>query len=144
MNLLKKIGIGIISVFVLIIVLALIFGESETQTTNPSTNNEPEETRTESKVAKSEDEKQKSKNEQFTVERDEVYLSTREKIWEFLLDKGYEVETTMGVPNIGKTDAKLDEGYEGWYAFIEQNGEWTEFNIVLFNGDVAGIQPAQR
>ena len=50
----------------------------------------------------------------------------------------------MGVPNIGKTDAELDEGYEGWYAFIEQNGEWTEFSVVLFNGEVTRIQPVKR
>ena len=144
MNILKKIGIGILSVFILIIVLALIFGESETETTDPPTKNETGETRTELKVRENEEEKQKSKNEQFTVAHDEVYLSTREKIWEFLLDKGYEVETTMGVPNIGKTDAKLDEGYEGWYAFIEQNGELTEYSVVLYNGEVTGIQPVQR
>ncbi len=84
------------------------------------------------------------KKEQFTVEHDEVYLATREKIWEFLIDKGYEVETAMGVPNIGKTDAKLDEDYDGWYAFIMQNGEWIEISVVLFNGEVAGVQPVEK
>ena len=143
MNFLKKLGLGILSLFVLIIVIALIFGDSETETTDPATEKETTETRTDSNMEESEDENPKSNNE-FTVEHDAEYLATREKIWKFLLDKGYEVETVVGVPNIGKTDAELDEGYEGWYAFIEQNGEWTEFSVVLFNGEVTGVQPVKK
>ena len=48
MNVLKKIGIGILSIFVLLIVFALIFGESETETNDPATENDNVETRTES------------------------------------------------------------------------------------------------
>lgn len=144
MNVLKKIAIGIISVFVLIIVLALIFGESDSETTNLPTENESSDTQTNSNLEESTEEDKPKNNEEFTVEHDEKYLATREMIWEFLLDKGYKVETVAGVPNIGKTDAKLNEGYEGWYAFIEQNGEWTEFSVILFNGEVAGIQPAKK
>ena len=144
MNFLKKLGLGILSLFVLIIVIALIFGDSETETTDPTTEKETTETRTDSNTDESEDEKQKSNSEEFTVEHDAEYFATREKIWKFLLDKGYEVETVEGVPNIGKTDAELDEGYEGWYAFIEQNGEWTEFSVVLFNGEVTGVQPVKK
>lgn len=81
--------------------------------------------------------------EGFTTEHDQEYLNTREHIWSFLLDKGYEVQTTSGVPNIGKTNAALGEGYEGWYAFVKQNGEWKDFSIVLFNGEVSAIQPVQ-
>lgn len=81
--------------------------------------------------------------EGFTTEHDQEYLNTREHIWSFLLDKGYEVQTISGVPNIGKTDADLGEGYEGWYAFVKQDGEWKEFSVVLFNGEVSAIQPVE-
>lgn len=80
---------------------------------------------------------------EFTVEHDEEYLATREKIWNFLLDKDYEVQTIVGVPNIGKTDADLGEGYEGWYAFVKFEEEWTEFSIVLFDGEVTAIKPVK-
>lgn len=80
---------------------------------------------------------------EFTVEHDQKYLDTQNYIWEFLIDKGYEVQTVVGVPNIGRTDADLGEGYEGWYAYIKYNGEWKEFSVVLFNGEVSAIQPVK-
>ena len=80
---------------------------------------------------------------EFTVEHDQKYLDTQNYIWEFLIDKGYEVQTIAGVPNIGKTDADLGEAYEGWYAFVKRDGEWKEFSVVLFNGEVSAIQPVK-
>jgi hypothetical protein len=143
MNAIKKIRISIVSVFVLIIVMSSIFDNSETETTDSTTKNALViETSTKSDV--SEHEKYKSTNEESTIVHDKEYLITRERIWKFLLDKGYNVETILGIPNIRKMDAKLDEGYQNWYAFIEQNGEWIEFSIVLFNGEVTGIQPVKR
>ena len=81
---------------------------------------------------------------QLNVEHDKQYLATREKIWKFLLDEGYEVETITGVPNIGKTDAQLKEGFEGWYAYLKHNGQWTHFSIVLYDGVIAAIQPIKK
>lgn len=119
--------------FAAIIIIALITGDSEnagTPTTTPTiettATNEPEQEETE-----------------FTVEHDQKYLDTQNYIWEFLIDKGYEVQTIVGVPNIGKTNADLGENYEGWYAYIKRNGEWKEFSVVLFNGEVSGIQPVK-
>ena len=90
------------------------------------------------------DDKPKEENDpKQTEESDQKYLDTREYIWNFLLDKDYEVQTTAGVPNIGKKDIDLDEGYEGWYAYIKRDGEWKEFSVVLFDGEVSAIQPVQ-
>ena len=143
MNVIKTIGIGIVSVFVLTIVMALIFGNSETGTTHLASD-DTSEIKTISKSEESEDEKYKSTNEEFTIVHDKKYFATRERIWNVLLDKGYKVETILGEPNIRIVDAKLDEDYECWYAFLEQNGEFTEFSIELFNGKVTGIQPVKR
>lgn len=141
MNVIKKISIVI--VFALIMVIALIFGDYKTETTYSASENVTLGLQTSLKLDDSEDERYTSK-EEFTIVRDKEYFATRESIWKFLLDKGYKVETNLGEPNIRKLDANIDEGYECWYAFIEQNGESKEFIVVLFNGKVAGIQPVKR
>ena len=128
--------------FVALIVIGVIVGDSENIETSIDTpvveRDQPKETPTPTST----DNPEPSETE-FTVEHDQKYLDTQNYIWEFLIDKGYEVQTIVGVPNIGKTDADLGENYEGWYAYIEHNGEWKEFSIVLFNGEVAAIQPVK-
>ena len=81
-------------------------------------------------------------DEPFTVEHDEEYIAQREYIWKFLLDKGYEVQTVIGVPNIGRyEDDDPADLSVGWYAYLKHKGEWTEFVVMLFNGEVASVLP---
>lgn len=67
-------------------------------------------------------------------------IETRNYIWNFLLDKGYKVDTTLGVPNIGKKEINLGEGYEGWYAIMKDG---KEYSIILYKGEIMGIQPVK-
>lgn len=81
-------------------------------------------------------------NEIFTVEHDEEYIATRQYIWDFLKEKGYEVQTLLGVPNIGRyEDENPDDMYVGWYAIMKHNGEWKEFVVLLFAGEVVSAIP---
>lgn len=78
----------------------------------------------------------------FTVEHDEEYYATQDYIYKFLTEKGYEVQTIIGVPNIGRyEDAVPTDAYVNWYAYIKRNGKWQEFVVVLFNGEVSAIRP---
>lgn len=80
----------------------------------------------------------------FTVEHDEAYYATQKYIWDFLEDKGYEVQTIVGTPNIGRyEDDDPDDMTEGWYAFVRRDGEWKEFVVMLFAGEVSSILPKQ-
>lgn len=134
-----KIGKWIIIILAAIIVIGLVaaaFSDGETD-------KEPETLSTNTTEPSVEPSVEPSANstDGFEVEHDEEYLETRQMIWDFLIEKGYDVETIVGVPNIGKTDADLGENYEGWYAYIEKDGEYKEFSVVLFNGEVSAIQP---
>ena len=81
-------------------------------------------------------------SETFTVVHDEEYLATRQYIWGFLKEKGYEVQTILGVPNIGRyEDENPDDLYVGWYAFMKHKGEWQEFVVLLFAGEVVSAIP---
>jgi hypothetical protein len=128
--------------FVALIVIGVIAGDSgnvETSVNTPAVETtQPEKTPVPNPTNISEPEET-----EFIVEHDQKYLDTQNYIWEFLIDKGYEVQTIVGVPNIGKTDADLGEAYEGWYAFVKRDGEWKEFSVVLFNGEVSAIQPVK-
>lgn len=135
-----KIGKGIIIALIGIIVIGIIGtvlsdGKTEKKSETVSVNAVES---TENPVSVKED-----SSGDFTVEHDKQYLETRQMIWDFLIKKGYNVETTVGVPNIGKTDANLGEDYEGWYAYIEKDGEYKEFSVVLFNGEVSSLQPVE-
>lgn len=78
----------------------------------------------------------------FTVEHDEEYHTTQEYIYQFLTKKGYEVQTIIGVPNIGRyEDTVPTDAYVNWYAYIKSNGKWQEYVVVLFNGEVSAIRP---
>lgn len=78
----------------------------------------------------------------FTVEHDAEYNATQEYIYKFLTEKGYEVQTIVGVPNIGRyEDTVPTDAYVNWYAYIKRNGKWQEFVVVLFNGEVSAIRP---
>ena len=80
----------------------------------------------------------------FTVEHDEEYYATQDYIHKFLIDKGYEVRTFIGVPDIGRIeDDTPDDLTVPWYAFVKHNGEWTQFTILLFNGEVSFIRPVK-
>lgn len=80
--------------------------------------------------------------EEFIVEHNEAYCETRQYIWDFLKEKGYEVQTILGVPNIGRyEDENPDDLYVGWYAFINHNGEWREYVVLLFAGEVVSAMP---
>ena len=128
--------------FMALIVIGVIAGDSENVETSVNApavkTTQPEETPVPTPASTPEPEET-----EFIVEHDQKYLDTQNYIWEFLIDKGYEVQTIVGVPNIGKTDADLGEGYEGWYAFVKQDGELKEFSVVLFYGEVSAIQPVQ-
>ncbi len=81
-------------------------------------------------------------NTPFTVEHDEEYEATREYIYNFLTEKGYEVQTILTVPNIGRyADDNPDDLTVGWYAYVMHKGKWTEFVVLLFNGEVSYIRP---
>lgn len=81
-------------------------------------------------------------NTPFTVEHDEEYYATQEYIYNFLTEKGYEVQTILTVPNIGRyEDNDPDDLTVGWYAYVMHNGKWTEFTVLLFNGEVSFIRP---
>lgn len=78
----------------------------------------------------------------FTVEHDEEYYATQDYIYKFLTEKGYEVQTIIGVPNIGRySDDTPDDLTVPWYAIVKHKGEWTEFVVLLFNGEVSAIRP---
>lgn len=78
----------------------------------------------------------------FTVEHDEEYYATQDYIHKFLIDKGYEVQTIIGVPNIGRYEDDVPtDAYVNWYAYVKRNGKWQEFVVVLFNGEVSAIRP---
>lgn len=132
---LKYIGITIGGIFLLFVLLIIIAIATPTNNTPNESNSSTVESQS------SEPEQSESSESEFIVEHDQEYLDTRNYIWEFLIDKGYDVQTIIGVPNIGRTDADLGENYEGWYAFVKYNDEWTEFSVVLYNGEVAAIQP---
>lgn len=57
--------------------------------------------------------------------------SERDMIWNFLIEKGYEVKTVMGVPMIDKV--------EGGYQVRTVDGK--DYAVVLFNGEVSAITP---
>lgn len=63
-----------------------------------------------------------------TIETDN---SERDMIWNFLIEKGYEVKTVMGVPMIDKV--------EGGYQVRTVDGK--DYAVVLFNGEVSAITP---
>ena len=78
----------------------------------------------------------------FTVEHDDEYYTTQEYIYKFLAEKGFEVQTIVGVPNIGRfEDTDPKDNSVGWYAYIKHNGEWTEFVVMLYNGEVSSVLP---
>jgi hypothetical protein len=78
----------------------------------------------------------------FTVEHDDEYYATQDYIHQFLIDKGYEVQTIIGVPNIGRYEDDVPtDAYVNWYAYVKRNGKWQEFVVVLFNGEVSAIRP---
>lgn len=80
----------------------------------------------------------------FIVEHDEEYYATQDYIHKFLTEKGYEVRTFIGVPDIGRIeDSDPDDKTVPWYAFVMHKGKWTQFNILLFNGEVSFIRPVQ-
>jgi hypothetical protein len=80
----------------------------------------------------------------FTVEHDEEYYATQEYIYKFLRDKGYEVRTIIGVPDIGRLEGDdTDDMTVPWYAYVMYKGEWTQFNVLLFNGEVSFIRPVK-
>ena len=80
--------------------------------------------------------------EGFTVEHNDAYYETQQYIWDFLTEKGYEVQTILGTPNIGRyEDDDLTDSTVGWYAFLKHNGEWKEFVVVLRYGEVSGVIP---
>ena len=80
----------------------------------------------------------------FTVEHDEEYYATQDYIYKFLTDKGYEVDTFLTVPNIGRIeDDDPDDLTVPWYAIVKHNGEWTQFTVLLFNGEVTFIRPTK-
>ena len=82
--------------------------------------------------------------EAFTVEHDEAYDKTQEYIYKFLTEKGFEVQTIVGVPNIGRyEDSDPDDNSVGWYAYIKHNGKWKEFVVMLYNGEVSTVLPKQ-
>ena len=141
MDVIKKIRFGIVSAFTLNII---IFGDYNTVTAHSATENVTLGIQTSLQLDESEAKGYKSTNEEFTIVRDKKYFATRESIWEFLLKKGYKVETNLGEPNIRKIDVNIDEGYECWYAFIKQNGESIEYSVILINGKVTRIQPVKR
>lgn len=81
-------------------------------------------------------------NDDFTVEHDEEYEKTKHYIWDFLEEKGYKVQTIIGTPNIGRyEDTDPDDGMEPWYAYVQFNGEWTEFVVMLYEGEVSMLRP---
>lgn len=78
----------------------------------------------------------------FTVEHDEQYEATKKHIWDFLEEKGYKVQTIIGTPNIGRyEDNDPTDNMEPWYAFVDFKGEWTEFLVMLYDGEVSMIRP---
>lgn len=78
----------------------------------------------------------------FTVEHDEEYYETQNYIYKFLTEKGYEVQTIIGVPNVGRyEDDTPDDLTVPWYAYVKHKGEWAEFIVLLFNGEVSSIRP---
>lgn len=78
----------------------------------------------------------------FTVEHDAEYQATQGYIYKFLTEKGYEVQTIIGVPNIGRyEDADPDDLSVPWYAYVKHNGDWTEFVVTLYGGEVSSIRP---
>lgn len=79
-------------------------------------------------------------NQTNQIEPESEYDETRNYIWEFLLAKGYKVDTVLGVPNIGKKEIDLGKGYEGWYAIMKDG---KEYSVILYNGEVTGIQPVK-
>jgi hypothetical protein len=81
----------------------------------------------------------------FTVEHDEEYLATRKYIAEFLQNKGYVIETSLGVPNMGLIeDNDPSDHYTGWYAYIMRNGNWVEHTVLLFDGEVVSCIPSKK
>ena len=81
-------------------------------------------------------------NTPFTVEHDEAYYATQDYIYNFLTEKGYEVQTIIGIPNIGRyEDTDTSDNYVNWYAYVMHKGKWTEFVVLLFNGEVSYIRP---
>lgn len=81
----------------------------------------------------------------FTVEHDAEYLTKRQYIYEFLTGKNYEIQTFLGVPNIGRIeDEDPTDHYVGWYAYIKRNGEWQEHVVLLFDGEVVSCIPSKK
>ena len=78
----------------------------------------------------------------FAVEHDEEYYATQDYIYKSLTEKGYEVQVIIGVPNIGRIeDNDPDDLTVPWYAYVKHKGEWVEFIVLLFNGEVSFIRP---
>ena len=80
--------------------------------------------------------------EEFTVDHDEEYKKTKQYIWDFLEEKGYKGQTIIGTPNIGRyEDLDTTDNSEPWYAYVKFKGEWTEFIVLVENGEVTFIRP---
>lgn len=80
--------------------------------------------------------------EGFTVEHDEQYEATKLHIWNFLEEKGYKVQTIIGTPNIGRyEDLDTTDNSVPWYAYVQFKGEWTEFIVLVEDGEVVFIRP---
>lgn len=119
-RLFKLIGIAVLLFVALFVVMAIVSdGESAEPSGKPSQTQTIPQEKTESADSK----------------------DTRNRIWSFLENKGYHVKTDFGVPRISKTDAELDEGYEGWIATIEKDNKTIDYSVVLFNGEVSAIRP---
>lgn len=78
----------------------------------------------------------------FTVEHNAEYYDTLFYIYDFLTKKGFEVQTVWGVPNIGRLeDNDPTDHYIGWFAYAKHKGQWQEFTVLLFDGEVVSAIP---
>ena len=131
----KKIIKTVLFAFLAIVLIVALSNSTKSTDTEPSTQPAVTTAQTEAPAATT---------EAFTVEHDDEYYKTQEYIYKFLTEKGYEVQTIIGVPNIGRyEDADPNDNYVGWYAFIKRNGEWEEFVVLLYHGEVTSMMPKQ-
>lgn len=108
---------------------------------NPSPSPSPEPTQ-EPTIEPSVIQDSSSSDEYFTVEHDEEYNKTKMHIWNFLEEKGYKVQTIIGTPNIGRyEDLDTTDNTVPWYAYVQFKGEWTEFIVLVEDGEVVFIRP---
>lgn len=131
----KKKGNPLFALILVILIVGVIGSNSGKDESSTNTNKSA--TATATSTAKAD-----NANDSFTVEHDEEYYATQDYIHKFLTEKGYEVQTVLGVPNIGRfQDDDPDDLTVGWYAYVKHKGEWTEFVVLLYNGEVSAIRP---